>query len=645
MKHNLLLSVFFSFLFMASFAGEGDTIKVQSHQETHWDWNGSWYDTTAFPDTGSYRRILMHYTLGCPTGGCSEWDYTTRIEVADPVNDSTTRWVELTKIITPYAGDKNQNWKHEWIIDVTDYAPILTGERVVAARYGGWQDGFTVTIDFDFIEGTPPRNVLEVNTLYDGTYRYGFTNDPIESHLIPKDIQMHQDMESSKFRMVASGHSFGGNENCAEFCAKWYKLKINGSTAVQEDVWRDDCGSNALQGQTGTWIYNRAGWCPGDEAIRFDTEVGHIVEAGQTEEFDVDWESYTYTGGAGFDPQYGIEATIFQYAAWNFANDVAIDNVIRPSKQDRFWEMNPICNNPEIVITNTGSSNVTRVTFDFWVEGSPEIIRYEWKGALVPGESEQLVLPSYNKWLFGEKTNNVFHVEITSVNNKADEYAGNNHFKSFFEDTKVMPEEFIIAFNNNAAASETRYKVVSERGETVFSRTSALANTQFLDTVRLDTGCYTLIIEDIGCDGLSFFANNDGNGRIWLHPSGDPANFYPPLHQFDPEFGCEALLSFTVGYELGDEETMDYPTGTRELTNGKLTAYPNPSAGNTTFMLEEGLVTGGTLVVYNHTGQRVYETQIIGRNGTEVQGLPSGNYFAQYLTEGNVHTVKFTVIR
>ena len=71
----------------------------------------------------------------------------------------------------------------------------------------------------------------------------------------------------------------------------------------------------------------------------------------------------------------------------------------------------------------------------------------------MPGESEQVILPSYDKWLFGEKTNNVFHVEITSVNNKADEYAGNNHFKSFFEDTKVMPEEFIIAFNNNAAES------------------------------------------------------------------------------------------------------------------------------------------------------------------------------------------------
>ena len=104
----------------------------------------------------------MHYTLGCPSIGCSEWDYTTKIEVANPLNDSTTQWLELVRIMTPYAGDRNEGWTHEWIIDVTDYASVLTGERIIKANYGGYQDGFTVTIDFEMIEGTPPRCSLRL---------------------------------------------------------------------------------------------------------------------------------------------------------------------------------------------------------------------------------------------------------------------------------------------------------------------------------------------------------------------------------------------------------------------------------------------------------------------------------------------------
>jgi hypothetical protein len=632
----LLLSTF------QLFAADGDTTFVQSHQETHWDWNGTWWDTTAFPESGEYQRILMYYTLGCPSQGCSEWDYTTRIEVED---ESESRFVELVRIITPYAGDKDDDWKHTWVIDVTDYAPLLKGEKRIRAHYGGWQDGFTVTIDFAFIEGTPPREVLEVNTLYDGTFKYGFSNDPIESHLVPTDIQMHADMQTSMVRMVASGHSFGGNENCAEFCKKWYKLYVDGTQAVQQDVWRDDCGSNPLEGQTGTWIYNRAGWCPGDVTERYDTDVSHLVSAGQTEEFNVDWQSYNYTGGAGFDPQYIIETQIFQYGAWNFENDLAISDVIRPSKKDRYVEMNPICNNPEIMITNTGAEIVTQAIIEYSVEGSPDIIRHEWKGVLQPGMSEQVVLPSYDKWLFGGKTDNVFHVEIKETNRGEDEYAGNNHFKSRFQNTMVLPEDFIIALNNNAGGSEISYAVIDERGNVLFERTGPAANFQYLDTVSLDTGCYTLLVEDSDCDGLSFFANSDGNGRIWLHSTIEN-EFFPPLLQLNREFGCEARLSFTVGYELGEPETMDYPEGVNDLYGKEqLRAYPNPSNGLVVLALEGMQQSGATIEILNQHGQLVQMHTLGSVNGVEVSNLPSGTYIARYQSDQDVQTVKFVIIR
>jgi hypothetical protein len=647
MKHfyTLLLVISGLIAIQNAVAAEGDTIRVASHQETHWDWNGNWYDTTAFPTEGSFRRILMYYTLGCPSQGCSEWDYTTKIEVEDPINDSTSRWVELTRIITPYAGDKGADWKHTWVIDVTDFAPVLTGVRQVRAHYGGWQDGFTVTINFDFIEGTPPRNVLEVNTLYDGTFRYGFANDPIENYLVPTDIAIHPDMRTARFRMVASGHSFGGNENCAEFCRKWFRLHVDGTQHHQQSVWRDDCGSNPLEGQTGTWIYNRAGWCPGDVTTPYEEEIGGVLFPGSTQTFDVEWQGYNYQGGAGFDPQYIIESTIFQYDDWNFNLDLELLKVISPSLDDRAVELNPICNNPKVLVRNSGASIITKANFKFWVEGSPDVFNYSWNQPLLPGDTATVSLPSFDRWLFGGKTKNLFHVEITEVNGTQDGYSENNKLVSAFEDTPVLPSEIVVVYDNNFTSNETKYYIYDDRGNLVFARTHAANNITYNDTIKLDSGCYSMVVTDKDCDGLSFFANSDGNGRIWVHPN-DAGSFFPPLHRFESEFGCEARLNFTVGWEMGDLETSGYPLGSKEVVyDYDLVAYPNPSNGAITLSIEGNKEMGGALSIYNKMGQKVQQHHIVGTNGIVIDDLPSGQYFGQYQTANDVKTVSFIIVR
>ncbi|MDP4935449.1 MAG: peptide-N-glycosidase F-related protein [Salibacteraceae bacterium] len=641
---KLLLSftaLFCSLTFLK--AAEGDTTSIQSHQATHWSWFGNYYDTVQFPQTGTYRKIIMYYTLGCPSIGCSEWDYTTKIEVSDPLTDSTNRWVELTKIITPYAGDKNSGWTHTWAFDVTDFAPLLKGERQILASYSGYQDGFTITVNFDFIEGTPPREVLAVNTLYDGIFKYGFANDPIDNYLQPTPIAINANAESAKFRLVASGHSFGGAENCAEFCPKWYKLKIDGSQVVQEDVWRDDCGSNVLEAQTGTWVYDRAGWCPGDVAVPYETDITSFIDAGQSNTFDVDWENYNYTGGAGFDPQYGIEALVFQYGAWNFENDASLDKVIKPSMDDRNMRVNPICNNPEVEVSNTGSKIISRMKIRYWVEGSVDYFDHSWSGVLLPGENTRVELPSHGKWLFGGKTENVFYAQILEVNQTTDEYASNNLISAKFEDPIMFPERIVVAFNNNNVTNETRYYIYNDKGETVYSRTTSTASTNYTDTIDLDTGCYRFAVTDAGCDGLRFFANSAGNGKIWLH-NAEPANYFPPLYQFEDEFGCETEFNFTVGYENG-EEAEGYPAGMMETTKQQnLWVYPNPSKGDITIAVRD-FVEPGTLDIYNTSGQKVRSVQIVGMNSTQISGLAAGNYIAKFVGESTFQTASFVIVK
>jgi hypothetical protein len=76
-----LLAFFTAFLTVSSlFAATGDTTKVLVMDKYLWTWNGYQDRWVKCPDgSKTYEKIVLRYTLTCPTGGCGEWDYTTGI--------------------------------------------------------------------------------------------------------------------------------------------------------------------------------------------------------------------------------------------------------------------------------------------------------------------------------------------------------------------------------------------------------------------------------------------------------------------------------------------------------------------------------------------------------------------------------------
>ncbi len=55
---------------------------VTSHNDVDMGWYGNYDQWAQFPDgSQTYRKIILHYTMGCATGGCSPWDYTTQIQL------------------------------------------------------------------------------------------------------------------------------------------------------------------------------------------------------------------------------------------------------------------------------------------------------------------------------------------------------------------------------------------------------------------------------------------------------------------------------------------------------------------------------------------------------------------------------------
>ena len=629
----------------SSIASPGDTLKVYSHDETHWSWANNYLDTVQFPETGSYQKIIMHYVLGCPVGGCSEWDYKTNIEVWEPLTDSTYTKFEMARVITPYAGNKSYGWYHEYTFDVTDYAPLLSGEKIINAYYGGYQDGFTITVWFDFIEGTPARRVLSVNQVYrsgTGGYRYGFSSDPIEDYLTSKTFGVFPTTAEAKFRMVATGHGFGddgGNpDNCAEFCDKYYSVKVDGTQRFQNVVWKNDCATDAIPDQTGSWLYNRAGWCPGSKAQVFDDYLSPYISGSQIT-IDVDWESYTYISGSSFDPHYWIEAQLFQYGETAYEIDAEIEKIVSPSTDGDYIRYNPTCGDAMILVNNNGETTIDSIKFNY-SSHQGHVLEYTWIGTINSFESQEISLPVDHIYFYGSN-NNTFSVEIAEVNGQIDNNTENNKASSTYETPDVYPTTFVCQLRTNSSPSENQLYIVNAITEdTIINHNNMSANTYYYDTLELETGCYTLYISDSGNDGLySYFSPSQGSGSLKFSNIGLNTSDPYFIETFPSDFGGFYEYNFTVDYIMGDNPINDQ--------KDDVSLYPNPA--NDIVNLEISTInnTDYTIQVISMDGKVIYNNKQ-NIDGVQTIQIPTGDvtpgiYIVKVYGNDSMHTKTLVV--
>ena len=348
--HNtIFLLTFFLAAHLSVWASPNDTTTVLVHQDVDMTWYGNYDRQAVFPDGSvQYRKILMTYTMGCSSTGCSDWDYTTQIHLRRPTGklDSNitnidtlstmpliidTTWnvyevienMELGRVITPYGGymangqnGYSNNWKHRYVFDVTDYVHLLKDTVDIRAFYSGWSNGFSVSLRFDFIEGTPPRHILSNQNIYKGSKGYSNSSNFESTFFYPKDVTAPNNAVSARIFSTITGHGFDNNVNCAEFCPRSYTVKMNGTQVGNSTVWNDECGTNPIYPQGGTWVYDRAGWCPGGKGDihTFETD---IFTTG-TNSIDFDMQNYTWSGSQ--QPSYTVDAHIVFYDSMNFSS-------------------------------------------------------------------------------------------------------------------------------------------------------------------------------------------------------------------------------------------------------------------------------------------------------------------------------------
>ena len=275
-------------------ADPGDTTWVMTYNQEYHNWATVHRDTFQLPGTNThYNKILMYYTIGCPSAGCDPWD---RLGWVAVYNDPDSTSYEIARVITPYnIVGGGYPGTCTWIIDVTDYAMILNDEVIFGSYIESWigaPRGWLVTIEFAFVEGDPDFYPYEIVNLWQYSYAViGDSSRPVEEKLYPMNIVIDENADKVKLRVTTTGHGQGNTLNAAEFSQLWHSVNV-GPDSVFHILWRTDCATNPCSPQGGTWQYNRAGWCPGQSVIPWDNDITTGVIPGQQVMLDYNIQPY-----------------------------------------------------------------------------------------------------------------------------------------------------------------------------------------------------------------------------------------------------------------------------------------------------------------------------------------------------------------
>ena len=274
------------------------------------------------------------------------------------------------------------------------------------------------------------------------------------------------------------------------------------------------------------------------------------------------------------------------------------------------------------IIAHTGSTLLTSLTIEYWINNASTKESYTWNGSLNFLEKVTLQLPDPSSlWNNMGVSNNTFHVEIKSPNNGTDAYAHNNIMSSTFDPAPTYPNTFSVWTQTNSGVistftqiSETSWEFFDNNGISILASGDLISNTQYRDTLEFNDGCYTFQVTDTDDDGIDFWANSDGGGMIrfreigasWLKTfEGDFGRFIH--HQFRTETPSNILNESLQNWEI----------------------YPNPTKNQ--FSIQGVITEATTILITNNLGEVAQQFKIdergVFKKNIALDGLSNGVYF------------------
>ncbi|MEM1320342.1 MAG: LamG-like jellyroll fold domain-containing protein [Bacteroidota bacterium] len=540
---------------------------------------------------------------------------------------------EILSLVTPYGNGLDLGPEGKtFTFDVTDYAPILKGERRMSIEMGGqWQE--ELDIKFLFIKGTPPRDVVDIQNVWPFA-RGGYAAIQADNVFEPRTVQLSPQGQMYKLRSAVTGHGQNG-----EFTPRTHYLNLNGgSQDFTYQVWKA-CSENPIFPQGGTWLFDRAGWCPGMATDVHEFDISDQVSPGGTVDID-----YGVNGALLDQANYLVSTQLVTYGAPNFQNDVELLDIYRPTGKLEHERINPACNQPQILIRNNGTELLTELTIYYGLTGGQEL-SFDWSGQLDFLETELIELPIDNVDVWNSSmTNPRFNVRLDGPNGAMDQNPVNNNQQSAFE----MPNIFDFAdlqfyFRTNNRASENSYTISDHTGQVLISRDNLQNETIYTEELSFPPGCYSLDLQDSGGDGTYYWYWNaigqqQGFSEILFRRLLN-GSIPIPLANFEKEFGGSIHYDFIVPQAVSTEELQN-PT--------LLSLYPNPVSESLHLELQGFQGDDFMVELYDLRGQLLFREAIGATVGkvlhweTDLSNYPAGTYMVK-LQNGNKVWVKEVV--
>jgi hypothetical protein len=469
----------------------------------------------------------------------------------------------------------------------------------------------------------PPRDALGVTNIYTGTHGYANAS---QHNLPPVTVYMGTNVSDARLKMRISGHGFGGNLNCSEFCPRNNKLRINGADAYDHYVWRK-CGTNPLYPQGGTWLYDRAAWCPGAEVTTKDFELTPFVLPGDSMTIDYDLQPGYNWNGQGSWPYYALESQLITYTSPNFNLDVAMEEILSPNNEKLYNRSNPMCGKPEIAIKNNGKTTLTSAVIHYGPRGG-RLQEFTWTGSLSFQDTVHVTLPPIDWTDWTADSVNHFDVTVDAPNGLNDGYPTNNSLSTVFLIPPTYDNMVVFHFKTNHLAYAESWQLYDANDSIIYQNGTLEQNTVYIDTLSLEKGCYRLVIRNSEGEGLQYWANMPpyGNGTAGYARIKNMEEKI--IKSFQGDFGSIIGQSFTVGMTIDVPETNP---------KGYVNIYPNPGRGRFHVSLIFDRPENVALRVVNGLGQELWSKDLKAiENGAipvDITGCQPGVYFVSIATE------------
>jgi hypothetical protein len=599
-----------------------------------------------------HRHLELTQTwVGVPAGTQQQFDQSGQVLSSTPIQTTQTLQnqaivvynppfeiihdVEIARYITPYGIQFDLGPQgFTWIYDVTDYQQYLHGLVDLAAH--NTQE--LLDLKFAFVKGIPPRDLISRAPIWSDFKSYNYGQMAADVVLPEKQVVLNDTASMFKIKTRMSGHGQVGDAACCEWVNNAHQIKVDGVPRFNWSIWDAMvCGDNPNVSQGGTWPYAREGWCPGDLVKEFEFELTPFVQPGDTVALD-----YVINDVPAIDPgqaggNYIAAYDLISYGAPNFAYDAAIIDVLNPNNYEYYAKWNPTCQNPRIILKNTGAEALTSCQIVCWLDQGANLT-YNWSGNLAFLEQTIVEIPVNDlNWWYEQDSSFTFTAQVIDVNGHQgpDLYTLNSQKTVKYDAPERIDGPFFIWLTTNNKAAENSYRLQDHAGNVLFERANLQNTTQYKDTFDLAPGCYSIIIEDTDHDGLAFWysaqVEGETSGQMRLRKvGGSYIEFFPG------DFGRYHRYDFTVGL------TLEVP----ELAfNPEISIFPNPSKGQTTIELTGEINGSAQLSILDLSGRVVQQLAMnananFAESFVDVSGFAPGTYLVEIQANGRRYAQK-----